>query len=211
MAFQRAARTDDSGHGPMRRYWRFRRAAGSMLDGFRRERCSSNCARAAERVRTMAELRTKTADDLGRMCLIAIGGARAEPPYTHQSQQSNGGTPVQRHFPISDAPQETYQLFVFGDSLAAGLFSGMSRMAEGDLRIAIDGRFKDDSGLARPEFYDWAAALPKIQERGRSISRSFCSAATTARTFAPSPGQFSFPRQSGRAPMRSASTTSSGF
>ena len=61
--------------------------------------------------------------------------------------------------------QETYQIFVFGDSLAAGLFSGMSRMAEGDLRIAIDGRFKDDSGLARPEFYDWAAALPKIQER----------------------------------------------
>ena len=61
--------------------------------------------------------------------------------------------------------QETYQIFVFGDSLAAGLFSGMSRMAEGDLRIAIDGRFKDDSGLARPEFYDWTAALPKIQER----------------------------------------------
>ncbi|MGH6874673.1 MAG: SGNH/GDSL hydrolase family protein, partial [Aestuariivirgaceae bacterium] len=61
--------------------------------------------------------------------------------------------------------QETYQIFVFGDSLAAGLFSGMSRMAEGDLRIAIDGRFKDDSGLARPEFYDWAAALPKIHER----------------------------------------------
>lgn len=62
-------------------------------------------------------------------------------------------------------PKETYQVFVFGDSLAAGLFSGMSRMAEGDLRVVIDGRFKDDSGLARPEFYDWASALPKIQER----------------------------------------------
>lgn len=61
--------------------------------------------------------------------------------------------------------QDTYQIFVFGDSLAAGLFSGMNRVAEGDLRIAIDGRFKDDSGLARPEFYDWAAALPKIQDR----------------------------------------------
>jgi hypothetical protein len=98
------------------------------------------------------------------MCLIAIGGARAEPPYTHQSQQSNGGTPVQRTSYVGP-PQETYQLFVFGDSLAAGLFSGMSRMAEGDLRIAIDGRFKDDSGLARPEFYDWAAALPTMHER----------------------------------------------
>ena len=62
-------------------------------------------------------------------------------------------------------PKDTYQVFVFGDSLAAGLFAGMARMAEGDLRLAIDGRFKDDSGLARPEFYDWAAALPKILER----------------------------------------------
>jgi hypothetical protein len=65
---------------------------------------------------------------------------------------------------IGDA-KESYQLFVFGDSLAAGLFAGMSRMAEGDLRLVIDGRFKDDSGLARPEFYDWAVALPKIHER----------------------------------------------
>ena len=62
-------------------------------------------------------------------------------------------------------PKDTYQVFVFGDSLAAGLFAGMARMADGDLRFSIDGRFKDDSGLARPEFYDWAAALPKVLER----------------------------------------------
>src|SRR5688500_603696 len=163
MDSQREARTDDLGHAPMRRYWPFRRAAGSILTDFPRERCWSNCARAAERVRTMAHFVPKLLT-IWAMCLIAIGGARAEPPYTHQSQQSNGGTPVQRTSYVGP-PQETYQLFVFGDSLAAGLFSGMSRMAEGDLRIAIDGRFKDDSGLARPEFYDWAAALPKIHER----------------------------------------------
>jgi hypothetical protein len=62
-------------------------------------------------------------------------------------------------------PKDSYQVFVFGDSLAAGMFAGMTRMAEGDLRLSIDGRFKDDSGLARPEFYDWAAALPKVLER----------------------------------------------
>jgi hypothetical protein len=62
-------------------------------------------------------------------------------------------------------PKDTYQVFVFGDSLAAGMFAGMARMAEGDLRLSIDGRFKDDSGLTRPEFYDWASALPKVLER----------------------------------------------
>jgi hypothetical protein len=100
------------------------------------------------------------------MLVICAGGAAAEPAIIHQQLQAK---PAAKDTPLRNsyigAAQETYQLFVFGDSLAAGLFSGMSRMAEGDLRIAIDGRFKDDSGLARPEFYDWAAALPKIHER----------------------------------------------
>jgi uncharacterized protein len=60
-------------------------------------------------------------------------------------------------------PQKpSYQVIVLGDSLAAGLWSGLARMAESDLRLSVDGRYKEDSGLARPEFYDWGAALPKI-------------------------------------------------
>lgn len=101
---------------------------------------------------------------IGAMLSIWAGMAAAEPSIILQQPQPVDKTAPQRTSYIG-AAQETYQLFVFGDSLAAGLFSGMSRMAEGDLRIAIDGRFKDDSGLARPEFYDWAAALPKIHER----------------------------------------------
>lgn len=85
--------------------------------------------------------------------------ARAEPPEIQRLTLPVGPPPY------LGEPKETYQVFVFGDSLAAGLFAGMSRMADGDLRLSVDGRFKDDSGLARPEFYDWAAALPKIQER----------------------------------------------
>jgi hypothetical protein len=103
------------------------------------------------------------------MAIAAFGWlqiAHAEPVEMRDELKSNvaakRGPPA---FSYIGEAQETYQIFVFGDSLAAGLFSGMSRMAEGDLRIAIDGRFKDDSGLARPEFYDWAAALPKIHER----------------------------------------------
>lgn len=63
--------------------------------------------------------------------------------------------------------KENYQVFVIGDSLAAGLWSGLTRMASGDARLAIDGRYKEDSGLARPEYYDWNEALPKILERNR--------------------------------------------
>jgi hypothetical protein len=58
--------------------------------------------------------------------------------------------------------KESYQVFVLGDSLAAGLWSGLTRVADGDERLSVDGRYKEDSGLARPEYYDWNDALPKI-------------------------------------------------
>src|SRR5437588_10359372 len=61
--------------------------------------------------------------------------------------------------------KESYQIFILGDSLAAGLWSGMARVAGGDEQLAIDGRYKEDSGLARPDYYDWNDALPKILER----------------------------------------------
>lgn len=60
--------------------------------------------------------------------------------------------------------KDTYRLFVLGDSLAAGLGLGMARVAQGDQRLIVDGRYKEDSGLARPEFYDWNEAVPKILE-----------------------------------------------
>ena len=65
--------------------------------------------------------------------------------------------------------KESYQIFVLGDSLAAGLWSGMTRAAAGDDRLAIDGRYKEDSGLARPDYYDWNDALPKILERNSMV------------------------------------------
>jgi uncharacterized protein len=58
--------------------------------------------------------------------------------------------------------KDLYQIFVLGDSLAAGLWSGVSRSIDGDMRISLNGRYKEDSGLSRPEYYDWNGALPKI-------------------------------------------------
>ena len=65
--------------------------------------------------------------------------------------------------PYLDSKEE-YQIFVIGDSLAAGLWSGLTRAAADDARLSVDGRYKEDSGLARPEYYDWNDALPKILE-----------------------------------------------
>lgn len=64
------------------------------------------------------------------------------------------------YLPVKDE----YQVFVIGDSLAAGLWSGLTRAADQDSRLSINGRYKEDSGLTRPEYYDWNAALPKILE-----------------------------------------------
>ncbi len=57
---------------------------------------------------------------------------------------------------------EIFRVLVFGDSLAGGMGAGISRMAEEQPTIEVVNRFNELSGLARPEFYDWATTLPKI-------------------------------------------------
>jgi uncharacterized protein len=63
--------------------------------------------------------------------------------------------------------QESYDVFVLGDSLAGGLYAGMERLTIGNKEIIVGGRFKEDSGIARPEFYDWNEAIPKILESNK--------------------------------------------
>jgi hypothetical protein len=58
-------------------------------------------------------------------------------------------------------PRDKWNVFVFGDMLAEGVWGGLNR-AVGDSPFTFNGRFKEDSGLARPEFYNWEKALPKI-------------------------------------------------
>jgi hypothetical protein len=60
--------------------------------------------------------------------------------------------------------KDSYKVFVFGDLLAGGLSAGMSRLNVGNPEIKLGVRFKEDSGIARPEFYDWNEAIPKIIE-----------------------------------------------
>ena len=64
-------------------------------------------------------------------------------------------------------PQDTYRAFVIGDSLAGGLWAGLARQAHDDPNLKVNGRFKEASGLARPEIYDWPMALKGILERNQ--------------------------------------------
>lgn len=61
--------------------------------------------------------------------------------------------------------RDSYSVFIIGDALAGGLWAGMDRATRGDAKLRVTGRYKEDSGLARPEIYNWVEALPKILER----------------------------------------------
>ena len=71
-----------------------------------------------------------------------------------------------------EAAPDVRRILIVGDQLAGGMGAGLSRMAEGDGTIQVINRFNESSGLARPEIYDWAAAIPKMAE-GKNISAAF--------------------------------------
>ncbi|MEM7428947.1 MAG: DUF459 domain-containing protein [Pseudomonadota bacterium] len=55
-----------------------------------------------------------------------------------------------------------YDVFVLGDSIAAGMWAGLRRVAKGDRRLNFQGRYKEESGFARPDRYDWNRAVEKL-------------------------------------------------
>ena len=62
---------------------------------------------------------------------------------------------------IETAKRQT-QILVLGDAIGGGMGAGLQRVSEADGRYAVTLRFNEESGLARPEVYDWTATLPKI-------------------------------------------------
>lgn len=55
-----------------------------------------------------------------------------------------------------------YEVFVLGDSIAAGMWAGLRRVAKDDGRLNFQGRYKEESGFARPDRYDWNKAVEKL-------------------------------------------------
>ena len=66
--------------------------------------------------------------------------------------------------PVQDATPDAKRVLIIGDQLAGGMGAGLARMVQDRDNIEIINRFNESSGLARPEIYDWAAAIPKMTE-----------------------------------------------
>lgn len=64
----------------------------------------------------------------------------------------------------SDVEAENYRILVIGDALGGGLGAGLTRMADLETGFEVTNRFKEESGVARPEVHDWGVALPKLLE-----------------------------------------------
>ena len=60
--------------------------------------------------------------------------------------------------------KDQYSVFVFGDALAGGLWAGTARTTKDHPRLIINGRYRDGSGLAKPDIYNWAQRLPVTLE-----------------------------------------------
>lgn len=71
---------------------------------------------------------------------------------------SSGAEPVA----AAEAEKQPARILVLGDAIGGGMGAGLQRVADAGAAYQVSMRFNEESGLARPEVYDWAATLPKI-------------------------------------------------
>jgi hypothetical protein len=56
------------------------------------------------------------------------------------------------------------RILALGDGIGGGLGAGLLRLAEGSGEYEVTIRYNEESGLARPEVFDWATSVAKILE-----------------------------------------------
>jgi len=69
--------------------------------------------------------------------------------------------------PLPAVAQESLEppvtrVLVLGDAIGGGLGAGLTRVAEATGKYEVSIRLNEESGLARPDVYDWAETVPKI-------------------------------------------------
>lgn len=96
------------------------------------------------------------------LILIAIFGSTLARSQTATTGPIMGSEAVEELAPPVESIDETYRILVIGDALGGGLGAGLARMAELETGYDVKVRFKEESGIARSEVYDWSEALPKI-------------------------------------------------
>ncbi len=94
------------------------------------------------------------------------------PAFAQDQTPAVGGEATQQLQQLSQSISETKRILIVGDQMAGGMGAGVTRMAENEDNIEVINRFNETSGLARPEIYDWAAAIPKMAE-GKEFTTAF--------------------------------------
>ncbi|WP_373502341.1 DUF459 domain-containing protein [Aestuariivirga sp.] len=93
---------------------------------------------------------------------LACGSAAAQTPVTPVM-----GSAAEETAPVPAGEQEGLtHVLVLGDAIGGGLGAGLLRLLEANDGYEVTLRFNEESGLARPEVYDWPATLPKILASG---------------------------------------------
>lgn len=94
---------------------------------------------------------------IGLALLMSIAAAAAQSPDAPVMGSSAAGDAA----PAEPAKQMTH-ILVLGDAIGGGVGAGLQRVSEAAGAYQVSIRFNEESGLSRPEVYDWASTLPKI-------------------------------------------------
>ena len=92
---------------------------------------------------------------------LAVSLAQAQTP----DGPVMGSSATAEQAPADDG-ERVIRVLAIGDAVGGGLGAGLTRMGEADGRYEVTIRYNEESGLARPEVYDWATTLPKILSSG---------------------------------------------
>ncbi len=97
------------------------------------------------------------------LAFLALGPQWATAQEIIAGQPLVGSTVTEPESPTSsDEQDDGFHVLVIGDGLGGGLGAGLTRMAESEDGFNVTIRFNEESGIARPELYDWSESLPKI-------------------------------------------------
>ena len=69
---------------------------------------------------------------------------------------------VEQQVPAAADEKHVTEILTIGDAIGGGLGAGLARVTEPSGNYDVSIRLNEESGLARPEVYDWAATVPKI-------------------------------------------------
>lgn len=80
----------------------------------------------------------------------------------HALAQTSSAKKANAEYSYIKTKKPKYEIFVLGDSIAAGMWAGLRRMTSGNRQLNFKGRYKEESGFARPDRYDWNSAIAKL-------------------------------------------------